>query len=77
MRRRRGFTLLELMVVVIFIALLAGIAVLKYIDMRNAAIAAGNSGDRGLIGRLRPLTEDEDAVVAEAARWALDRLERG
>ena len=45
--------------------------------VRNAAIAAGNSGDRGLIGRLRPLTEDEDAVVAEAARWALDRLERG
>ena len=28
------------MVVVIFIALLAGIAVLKYLDMRNAAIAA-------------------------------------
>ena len=45
--------------------------------VRNAAIAAGNSGDRGLIGRLRPLTEDEDAVVAEAARWALERLERG
>lgn len=45
--------------------------------VRNAAIAAGNSGDRGLIGRLRPLTEDEDAVVAEAARWAIERLERG
>ena len=44
--------------------------------VRNAAIAAGNSGDRGLIGRLRPLTEDEDAVVAEAARWAIERLER-
>ena len=44
--------------------------------VRNAAIAAGNSGDRGLIGRLRPLTEDEDAVVAEAARWAIEQLER-
>ena len=44
--------------------------------VRNAAIAAGNSGDKGLIGRLRPLTEDEDAVVAEAARWAIERLER-
>jgi len=44
--------------------------------VRNAAIAAGNSGDRGLIGRLRPLTEDEDAVVAEAARWAIERLEQ-
>jgi len=44
--------------------------------VRNAAIAAGNSGDKGLIGRLRPLTDDEDAVVAEAARWAIERLER-
>ena len=44
--------------------------------VRNAAIAAGNSGDRGLIGRLRSLTDDEDAVVAEAARWAIERLER-
>jgi len=36
---RRGFTLIELMVVVIVLALLAGIGLLKYIDMRNAAIA--------------------------------------
>ncbi|AMK24594.1 MULTISPECIES: tRNA epoxyqueuosine(34) reductase QueG [unclassified Sphingobium] len=42
--------------------------------VRNAAIAAGNSGDKRLIERLRPLTGDEDPVVAEAARWALERL---
>ncbi|WP_340267571.1 tRNA epoxyqueuosine(34) reductase QueG [Sphingobium mellinum] len=42
--------------------------------VRNAAIAAGNSGDRRLIDRLRPLAEDEDAVVSEAARWAIGRL---
>ncbi|HEX7876837.1 MAG TPA: tRNA epoxyqueuosine(34) reductase QueG [Sphingobium sp.] len=42
--------------------------------VRNAAIAAGNSGDVKLIGRLRPLAEDDDPVVAEAAQWALDRL---
>jgi prepilin-type N-terminal cleavage/methylation domain-containing protein len=40
MNRRRGFTLIELMVVVIVLSLLAGIAVLKYIDLRNSAIAA-------------------------------------
>jgi len=38
-RLRRGFTLIELMVVVIVLGLLAGIGLLKYIDMRNAAIA--------------------------------------
>lgn len=42
--------------------------------VRNAAIAAGNSGDRGLIEKLRPLVEDPDPVVAETAQWAIGRL---
>ena len=42
--------------------------------VRNAAIAAGNSGLPELGPVLERLTADEDAVVAEAARWALDRL---
>ena len=42
--------------------------------VRNAAIAAGNSGQPGLVAKLRPLTEDSDPVVAEAAQWAVERL---
>jgi epoxyqueuosine reductase len=42
--------------------------------VRNAAIAAGNSGEQGLVPVLERLTGDEDAVVAEAATWALERL---
>ena len=42
--------------------------------VRNAAIAAGNSGRPELAEPLRRLTSDDDPVVAEAARWALDRL---
>ena len=42
--------------------------------VRNAAIAAGNSGRPGLIEALRPLVADPDPVVAEAARWAIERL---
>ena len=42
--------------------------------VRNAAIAAGNSGRPELIPHLQALADDEDAVVAEAARWALGRL---
>jgi len=42
--------------------------------VRNAAIAAGNSGSTELVPVLERLTADEDPVVAEAARWALRRL---
>jgi epoxyqueuosine reductase len=42
--------------------------------VRNAAIAAGNSGLAELAAPLRALVDDADAAVAEAARWALDRL---
>ena len=42
--------------------------------VRNAAIAAGNSGDSKLIAPLRLLTDDADDAVADAARWALSEL---
>jgi epoxyqueuosine reductase len=42
--------------------------------VRNAAIAAGNSGRGELIPLLAALEDDADPVVAEAAGWALARL---
>ena len=42
--------------------------------VRNAAIAAGNSGMRELAPVLERLTADEDPVVAEAAEWGLRQL---
>jgi epoxyqueuosine reductase len=42
--------------------------------VRNAAIAAGNSGSDALVPVLRKLVGDLDPVVAEAAQWALERL---
>jgi epoxyqueuosine reductase len=42
--------------------------------VRNAAIAAGNSGQPRLVPQLRNLMEDSDPVVAEAACWAVEKL---
>ena len=43
--------------------------------VRNVMIAAGNSADPALRPVAQALTEDRDPVVAEAARWAAQRLE--
>jgi epoxyqueuosine reductase len=42
--------------------------------IRNCLVAAGNSGDATLAGRVRPLLADPDPVVADAAGWAMGRL---
>ena len=41
---------------------------------RNVAIAMANSGDERFLPMLRELSEDPDAMVAEHARWGLERL---
>ena len=38
--------------------------------VRNVLIAAGNSGDMKLLPKVEQLLNDEDEVVADAARWA-------
>ncbi|BDI59918.1 tRNA epoxyqueuosine(34) reductase QueG [Qipengyuania nanhaisediminis] len=42
--------------------------------LRNCLYAAGNSGKGALVAPVEALTRDPDPVVADAARWALDRL---
>jgi epoxyqueuosine reductase len=41
---------------------------------RNAAIAMGNSGNRRFVPALQKLSADEDPVVAETAKWAIEQL---
>jgi len=41
---------------------------------RNAVIAIGNSGDRRFLPILKKLGADEDAIVAESAKWAAHQL---
>jgi epoxyqueuosine reductase len=42
--------------------------------LRNVLIAIGNSATPGLRGTAQSLCEDPDPVVADAARWASERL---
>ena len=42
--------------------------------IRNCLIAAGNSGDPSLASAVRPHLADPDAVIADAARWALAQI---
>ncbi|NKQ84156.1 tRNA epoxyqueuosine(34) reductase QueG [Rhizobium ruizarguesonis] len=42
--------------------------------VRNVLIAAGNSGDKALIGPCRELSDDPSPVVRGMAIWALSRL---
>ncbi len=42
--------------------------------LRNALVAAGNSGDASLAPSVRRHLEGGDPLLAEHARWALDRL---
>ena len=43
---------------------------------RNALVAAGNSGERGLAGAVRDYAEGDDELLREHAEWALERLAR-
>ena len=42
--------------------------------VRNCLIAAGNSGDAALAEPVRALLDDSDAVVRDAAEWAMEQL---
>jgi epoxyqueuosine reductase len=43
--------------------------------LRNVAIAMGNSGEQKFLSQLESWTRDEDPVLADAAAWAIARLE--
>jgi epoxyqueuosine reductase len=41
---------------------------------RNVAIAMGNSGNKAFLPALEKMAADNDEIVAEHARWAMERL---
>jgi prepilin-type N-terminal cleavage/methylation domain-containing protein len=45
MTRRRGFTFIEILMVMIVLSILAGLAILKYIDLRHRALTSSAIAD--------------------------------
>ena len=43
--------------------------------VRNVLYAIGDSGEPNLANAARPLMDDPDLAVADAARWAVERLQ--
>jgi prepilin-type N-terminal cleavage/methylation domain-containing protein len=45
MTRRRGFTFIEILIVMVVLSILSGLAILKYIDLRHRALSASATAD--------------------------------
>ena len=68
MRGRRGFTFVEMLTVMFVIGILATIAVLRYIDLRDRATASGMASElNGIRLAAYNYWADHDAWPAEAA----------
>lgn len=43
--------------------------------VRNACIAAGNSGDKSLLSYLKECLNDKEPIIASHAKWAIEKIE--
>src|SRR5439155_12574910 len=48
----------------------------RRVVLRNAALALGNVGDETALPALRRALQDEEDVVREASRWAIERIQQ-
>ncbi len=77
-RKEKGFTLVELMIVIIILAILTGIAIPSYMVLRNRArVAAAQSELKNIATAIEMYNADQDAYPATGFAALVTALETG
>ena len=75
-RKEKGFTLVELMVVIIILAVLTGIAIPSYMALRNRARTAAAQSEMKNIATALEVYQSDNETYPAVATWDTD-LENG
>lgn len=66
MKSQSGFTMIELIVVIVILGILAAVAVPKYVDMRSEALISAKAGMAGVVKSAHSLAIAKKAIAAGA-----------